>query len=146
MKFFTMLSRPWAYNLITLGWLIITTFYTTRAIVTLLQWNLLSKVYYPYISLYLCLSGITWGFTGLYMLLALWRAKKWILVRIKIISILFFISNIIEWLVISILGNWGKTEIISPILCIIFTGFTFYGTKFPNVISFITKGTYYDKG
>ena len=145
MKFFSLPPRPWAINIITLGWFIITTFYATRFIVTLLQWDFLLKVYYPYAPLYLCVSGIIWGTTGISLIFGLWNAKKWILSTIRITAVIFFISNIFEWIAILILSNWNKSEFIYPIVGIIFSGYTFYATNLPGVISFMTKGTFYVK-
>ena len=74
--------RPKSVTLLALGVLLIACLNLIRLVQSLLLWNFLVEVLpthglYPHLSMYLALSGLFWGSTGLILVWGLWRGLRW---------------------------------------------------------------------
>jgi hypothetical protein len=110
--------RPGSVTLLAFGVLIVASLNLVRGIEALLQWQFLAGLLVVS-PLYLVLSGLTWGSTGLPLVWGLWRGLGWASwgtgVYVLAYALYYWIDRL--WVATSGLGaNWPFTSGMTAIL------------------------------
>jgi hypothetical protein len=120
MKTSSLLNRPWIAFFLTLIWLILAAFYTTRVIAAIITWQLLSQITYPFASYYLVISGTIWGLAWFYICFGVWFGKNMAWKNVHAITIIYFIWIWLERIVLSWLNGWNTNDIPFFVLSFLF--------------------------
>ena len=128
--------RPTNVTILALGVLLIASLNLIRLVQSLLLWNFLVEIFpsyghYPLIPIYLALTGLLWGSTGLILTWGLWRGSRWVSLSTCLAALVYSIYYWIDRLWISAShgqSNWHFSAGLN-IFCLCYVLWTLFYSK-----------------